>query len=1214
MPGVTEWTFTADVAKWMEQIIQDRPDLPFSRTDVEVRGTGSQKRRDLTLYHKNGKPFLTGEMKMPDKSDGGSPYREAVVKDAHDKADSVGVEYFFTWNVNRCVLWKTFEPGKPIAQRYIEDYSDVLAGPIKRSDDVENPRVQEQVKCFLLRFLERCAALISGAQPMLMLTPDEKFLNIWEAALQRPVAQTLEALSNKYEKDALFTGQLDLWMREEQGWIISHTVEETVRENLERAAKLSCYVLAGKIMFYKALRRKFLDLKELQIPGTIDTGASLLSLLEQYFQSAMTATGDYETVFRSDYGNTLPFLGNEIVDGWRDLSLDTDGFDFTQIDYEIIGQIFERMLSVEERHKFGQHYTRSEVVDLINAFCIRDAHARVMDPSCGGGTFLVRAYTRLKELSGGTLTHDQLIKQIFGIDISSFPAYLTTINLATRDLVDRANYPRVTNRDFFRTFPGDTLFHVPLGNNPQAMETLEKVDAIVGNPPYVRQEKINEYYGAAYKKELQELAKQEAPAAKLTGRSDLHCYFFPHSLSFLTEGGYIGLLVSSTWLDTGYGFSLQKFLLDNFEIVAIFESNCEPWFVGARVTTSAVILRHQPDKVKRQENFVRFVRLSVPLSQIVVSQREEGDIRPTFDELRDRIETMSGQEKFTISPVGSDPVTVKQETSGGMRVRIIQQGDLERIGCLPISVDDEDEDIDQENSPKACEDWHNEMGSPVIGKYTGYKWGIFLNAPDIFFKLLKRGAAAFVPLGSIAEIKRGVTSGCDKFFFPKDVTNKMLTEVKGEWEFNERFGISRKEAEKVRVVEAGDGSIHLIEQKFLEAIVFSPMEISSVTVHPSALKKQVLLVSEKKENLDGTHVLDYIKWGEQEGFDNGKTCANRWLWYDVSKDRRGDTVWTKAHRYRHIVAHNGGKYLCNCNLYDIWANDGIDGNSLSAILNSSLVVLNKHMYGRTMGGDPLLKTEVVDVKMMLVPNPCMANVGVNKRLMTAFASLSKRDIHHAIDVDGAEKGGWTGELAKPDRQELDDAVLELLGIADASERRVLRDELYHAITSMYRSIRIAEKDMQKKQSQSTRRGRATVHSITEEAWESFDLKPLFKTPLSFIHSSDGQSLNLPEGKAKILSANLLETAAVSIGTWTKDMKDIARAKFVKALSDDGIVGGVCIPNDAAICATAIEKYEQYKESVDQQLASTVARYTADEKMQERVIRELRRKMRQPIEY
>jgi len=267
-----------------------------------------------------------------------------------------------------------------------------------------------------------------------------------------------------------------------------------------------------------------------------------------------------------------------------------------------------------------------------------------------------------------------------------------------------------------------------------------------------------------------------------------------------------------------------------------------------------------------------------------------------------------------------------------------------------------------------------------------------------------------------------------------------------------------------------------------------------------------------------------------------------------------------------------------------------------------------------MGGDPLLKTEVVDVKMMLVPNPCMANVGVNKRLMTAFASLSKRDIHHAIDVDGAEKGGWTGELAKPDRQELDDAVLELLGIADASERRVLRDELYHAITSMYRSIRIAEKDMQKKQSQSTRRGRATVHSITEEAWESFDLKPLFKTPLSFIHSSDGQSLNLPEGKAKILSANLLETAAVSIGTWTKDMKDIARAKFVKALSDDGIVGGVCIPNDAAICATAIEKYEQYKESVDQQLASTVARYTADEKMQERVIRELRRKMRQPIEY
>ena len=223
MLAVTEWTFTADVSTWVNLILKDRPDLPFSKSSVEDRCSNSQKRRDFTLYLKDGSPFLTGEMKMPDKTDGGSPYRESVVIDAHDKADDAAVEYYFTWNVNRCVLWKTFEVKKPIISRHIEDYSDILAAPIKHSADVRNSRVQDQIKKFLLRFLERCAALISGAKPMMMLTPDEKFLNIWEAALQQPVAQTLSSLDRKYEKDSLFTAEIDGWMREEQGWIISHS-------------------------------------------------------------------------------------------------------------------------------------------------------------------------------------------------------------------------------------------------------------------------------------------------------------------------------------------------------------------------------------------------------------------------------------------------------------------------------------------------------------------------------------------------------------------------------------------------------------------------------------------------------------------------------------------------------------------------------------------------------------------------------------------------------------------------------------------------------------------------------------------------------------------------------------------------------------------------------------------------------------------------------
>ncbi|MBM4275849.1 MAG: hypothetical protein FJ134_15515 [Deltaproteobacteria bacterium] len=39
------------------------------------------------------------------------------------------------------------------------------------------------------------------------------------------------------------------------------------------------------------------------------------------------------------------------------------------------------------------------MVDLINSFCVRSGQEKVMDPACGGGTFLVRAYARKRELA-----------------------------------------------------------------------------------------------------------------------------------------------------------------------------------------------------------------------------------------------------------------------------------------------------------------------------------------------------------------------------------------------------------------------------------------------------------------------------------------------------------------------------------------------------------------------------------------------------------------------------------------------------------------------------------------------------------------------------------------------------------------------------------------------------------------------------------------------
>src|SRR5436853_7068141 len=145
MPTITEWTFVADIASRIDEILRDRPELPFSTARIEERGRGSRKRRDLTLYDRNGATSVTGEVKLPDNPEGRSPFHEALVIDAHGKADQAGVEYFFTWNVNRLILCETFKRGTTITDRHIETF-DALPAAVRNSEEINDQRIESPHK------------------------------------------------------------------------------------------------------------------------------------------------------------------------------------------------------------------------------------------------------------------------------------------------------------------------------------------------------------------------------------------------------------------------------------------------------------------------------------------------------------------------------------------------------------------------------------------------------------------------------------------------------------------------------------------------------------------------------------------------------------------------------------------------------------------------------------------------------------------------------------------------------------------------------------------------------------------------------------------------------------------------------------------------------------------------------------------------------------
>lgn len=456
--AVHEVEFTALVAGWVSQLAQNNgPSFPISGARIEVRPAGSQKRRDLTIYDRNGVPCLTGEVKLPWANDGHSPYFEDVVQDAREKAEKAGVQWFVTWNVNELLLWRRDDVGALGIARRVERHQ---IANIQRPQDLESPKVLNAIRDGIERFVTLFARTLLGERGVERRPPDLYFIHSLESFLERPIQLTHLGLMDRYGRRRE-RERLDTWMRDRQGW----SLQGDEIELLLRAAKFTNYTVANRLIFYEALRKRFSLLRELDVPNHVQTGEGLFDHLHAYFSEACHITGNYETVFGidpNDVGDRIPFYETAVVDSWRLLTQHVHRFDFSRLEYDVIGQIFETLIGPEERHKYGQYYTRPEVVDLINSFCIRNGDDRVMDPGCGGGTFLVRAYARKRHLSA-RLDHLTLLRGLFGVDISRFATHLSTMNLAARDLIDAQNYPRIVRSDFFDLRHNRPIMSLPSG-------------------------------------------------------------------------------------------------------------------------------------------------------------------------------------------------------------------------------------------------------------------------------------------------------------------------------------------------------------------------------------------------------------------------------------------------------------------------------------------------------------------------------------------------------------------------------------------------------------------------------------------------------------------------------------------------------------------------------------------------------------------------------
>ena len=134
-------------------------------------------------------------------------------------------------------------------------------------------------------------------------------------------------------------------------------------------------------------------------------------------------------------------------------------------------------------------------------------------------------------------------------------------------------------------------------------------DVVIGNPPYVRQEKI---------KHLKPTLKKRYTC--YTGAADLYIYFYERGLQLLSPNGIHTFICSNSWLDVNYGAPLQKYLLDNTNSAAICHSEAEREFESADINTIVSILHNgTPDA----DSHLRFLTFKTFIGDPDIENRRE---------------------------------------------------------------------------------------------------------------------------------------------------------------------------------------------------------------------------------------------------------------------------------------------------------------------------------------------------------------------------------------------------------------------------------------------------------------------------------------------------------------------------------------------------------------------------------------------------------------
>ena len=213
----------------------------------------------------------------------------------------------------------------------------------------------------------------------------------------------------------------------------------------------------------------------------------------------------------------------------------------------------------------GAIFTRIEVVEFILdlvGYTVDQPlhHMRILEPSFGGGDFLLPVVGRLLTAwqASKNAAVDELQDAIKAVELHR-DTYATT----RLRVIERVKLQGIAAQS------ANTIADRWLVQGDFLLEPITvQFDFVVGNPPYVRQELIPAPLLAEYRNRYQ----------TLYDRADLYIPFIERSLSLLADGGSLGFICADRWMKNRYGGPLRKLVAERFHLKAYIDMMDTPAF------------------------------------------------------------------------------------------------------------------------------------------------------------------------------------------------------------------------------------------------------------------------------------------------------------------------------------------------------------------------------------------------------------------------------------------------------------------------------------------------------------------------------------------------------------------------------------------------------------------------------------------------------------